>query len=110
MRALLLTCLTFVVFIGIYTQLTLFIVPPIGAVPEGRTLVLWRYSVTEAGEIKGLNLEFIDSADAICARHLGHVNLLCRGVMLGAVAGGSTILLRLPYSELLNSIADANVR
>lgn len=75
----------------VYTQITIFVVPPIGAVPEGRTLIISRLAATA----------FIDSADAVCERIQGSVNLLCRGMVLGAVAQNATIYLRLPYSESL---------
>lgn len=77
------------------TQFTLFIVQPIGAVPEGRTLLISRLN-------KG---EFIDSADAMCVRIQGGVNLLCRMAVLGAVVNKGTIYLRLPYSETLYLIS-----
>jgi hypothetical protein len=80
-----------VVAIVFYTQFTIFVVPPIGAVPEGRTLVMTRLNKTQ----------FIDSADAMCERMQGGVSLLCRGMFLGAVVEKSKILVRLPYSEWL---------
>lgn len=73
------------------TQITLFVVQPIGAVPEGRTVVLKRLE----------GLRFIDSADAYCEREAGGVSLLCRAAVLGKVATEDNILLRLPYSEAL---------
>lgn len=73
------------------TQCTIFVVQPIGAIPEGRTLIVLRQG----------QLKFIDSADAICARIQGGVSLLCRGATLGSVAQNTTILARLPYSETL---------
>lgn len=78
------------------TQVTIFVIPPIGAVPEGRTLIISRMK----------NTQFIDSADAMCERIQGGVNLMCRGFALAAVAGNSKIYARLPYSETLNSIAN----
>lgn len=78
-----------------YTQLTVFVVPPIGALPEGGTVVILKLNKTE----------FIDSPDAMCERIQGGVSLLCRGVILGAVAEKSTILMRLPYSALLYEIS-----
>lgn len=81
--------------LAICSQITFFVVPPIGAVPEGRTVVISRLNKTE----------FIDSPDAMCERIQGYVSLLCRGMVLGAVLEKSTILLRLPYSELLYSIS-----
>jgi hypothetical protein len=73
------------------------VVPPIGAVPEGATVVV-------AGA-PGLNL--IDTADAFCLRTTGEVTLLCRGAALAAVAKNGSILLRLPYSETLDAITQA---
>jgi hypothetical protein len=78
-----------------YTQLTFFVVQPIGALPEGRTLLLRRTG----------RLKFIDSADAVCERETGGVNLLCRGAILGAVAREGNVLARLPYSSTLYSIS-----
>ena len=77
------------------TQLCLFVVQPIGAVPDGRTLILRRTG----------KLRFIDSADALCERETGGVSLLCRGAALGAVGRDGTVLARLPYSKLLYSIS-----
>jgi hypothetical protein len=79
----------------VYTQLTFFVVPPIGAVPEGATLVM----------LRGQKTEFIDSADAMCERMQGGVNLLCRGIAIGAVGQNATLLMRLPYSSMLYSIS-----
>jgi hypothetical protein len=75
----------------IYTQVTFFVIQPIGAVPDGRTLVIWR-----TGKLK-----FIDSADGVCAREASGVSLLCRMAVLGAVARNGTVLVRIPYSETL---------
>lgn len=77
------------------TQVTFFVVQPIGAVPEGRTILISRLNKTN----------FIDSADAMCERLTGKVNLICRGMMMGAVAEKSDIILRLPYSETLYLIS-----
>jgi len=75
--------------------ITIFVIQPIGAVPEGRTLVITRLT----------NMNFIDSADAICDRKMGGVSLLCRAAVMGRVGETSSILLRLPYSETLYSIS-----
>ena len=81
------------------TQFTLFVNPPIGALPEGKTVVI--------GRLGGMN--FIDSPDAWCARHLGYVNLLCRAMVLGTMANNATIYLRLPYMESLYLISTGGV-
>lgn len=88
------------VLLFVTTQLTLFVVQPIGAVPEGRTLVIWRLQT----------MHFIDSADAWCARKMGGVNLLCRGVVLGRVGSADVILLRLPYSDTLYLWSTGGIR
>lgn len=73
------------------TQVTLFVIQPIGAVPDGVTLLMWR----------GQGTNLIDSADALCERNSGGVTLLCRGMAIGAVAQSDTIIARLPYSDFL---------
>ena len=78
-----------------YTQLTLFVVPPIGAVPEGNTVVILQLKKTN----------FIDSPDALCERIQGGVSLLCRGVIMGRVLEKSKIIMRLPYNESLYLIS-----
>ncbi len=84
-----------VTIIVIYTQLTIFVVPPIGALPEGRTVIITKLNKTE----------FIDSPDAMCERIQGGVSLLCRGMVMGTVLANSTILVRLPYSSWLYSVS-----
>lgn len=86
--------------LGIYTQITIFVVPPIGAVPEGRTVIMLRLSKTN----------FIDSADAICERIQGSVNLICRGMTMAGVVNNTKILARLPYSEWLYLISTGGKR
>ncbi|MCP2132827.1 hypothetical protein [Bradyrhizobium ottawaense] len=80
--------------------ISIFVVQPIGALPEGRTVILLRYPWRSA---KGLS--FIDSADAFCARNSGGVTLLCRGITAGAIAKNAPILARLPYSATLYGIS-----
>ena len=86
---------TTVLAVLIYTQITIFVIPPIGALPEGKIVIITRLNKTE----------FIDSPDGMCDRIQGGVSLLCRGMIMGAVLEKSTILLRLPYSSWLYSIS-----
>jgi hypothetical protein len=81
-------------FIGAQ-YITIFVIQPIGAVPQGRTLIIVRLT----------NLNFVDSADAVCDRKMGGVSLLCRAAVLARVGEKSSILARLPYSEALYSIS-----
>ena len=78
-----------------YTQLTLFVIPPIGAVPEGKVVVILKHEKTN----------FIDSPDAICERIQGKVNLLCRGLVIVKILENSKIIMRLPYNKTLYSIS-----
>lgn len=48
------------------SQVTIFVIQPLGAIPEGRTLVMSRRVGTK----------FIDSADAMCLRIQDGVSLL----------------------------------
>ena len=64
----------------------LYSVPPIGALPEGRTLVVWR----------GHGEPFFNSPDGVCLKRTGGVSLMCRGAALSQ-APLDRIILRLPY-------------
>ncbi len=86
---------TAILVIVAYTQITIFVIPPIGALPEGKTVVIARLNKTE----------FIDSPDGMCERMQGGVSLLCRGMVMAAVLEQSTILLKMPYSSSLYSIS-----
>lgn len=70
---------------------SIFVIQPIGAIPDGVTVVITRLD----------NVNFIDSPDAICERRMGGVSLLCRGMVAGRVASEADILLRLPYARWL---------
>jgi hypothetical protein len=74
---------------------TIFVIQPIGALPEGRTIIVSRLT----------KLHFIDSPDALCEREMGGVNLLCRAMVAGRVAQEATIIARLPYSSTLYGIS-----
>jgi len=100
MKKSLIAALLIAVAIVIYTQLTVFVVPPIGAVPEGRTVIILRLNKTD----------FIDSPDAICDRLQGGVSLLCRGMTMAAVVENSKILVRLPYSDWLYLVSTGGKR
>lgn len=100
MRKLIAASLVVIIAIAVYTQITIFAVPPIGAVPEGRTVIMLRLNKTK----------FIDSADAICERIQGSVNLLCRGMTMVGVVNNTKIIARLPYSEWLYLISTGGKR
>jgi hypothetical protein len=86
----LLLALILVVF-ATSTQVSIFVIQPIGAIPEGRTIVISRMS----------NTRFIDSADAVCMHVQGGVNLICGAAILGAIGREAYLYARLPYSQTL---------
>jgi hypothetical protein len=63
------------IVVFLYLNVGLFTIQPIGAVPEGITLVLWRNP----------KRPFFDSADRLCMDVQGGVTLLCRVSALGAL-------------------------
>jgi hypothetical protein len=69
------------------------VVQPIGIVPTGKTLVILRLNKTN----------FIDSADAMCVRETGNLNLLCRGMMMSAVINNSQVIMELPLASNYSS-------
>ena len=84
----LLLALLVALLVAVGTQLGVYTIQPIGAVPEGRTVIIWR----------GADEPFFNSADAECLRVQQSVSLLCRVLALGW-APVDRIMLRLPYSE-----------
>jgi hypothetical protein len=73
---------------GFYTTMGFYSIQPIGAIPEGGTVIVWRNS----GE------PFFNSADALCLERTGGVSLLCRAMAM-AQAPKDRIVLRLPYQK-----------
>ncbi|BAQ47485.1 MULTISPECIES: hypothetical protein [Methylobacterium] len=94
-KALILVACVAIAFIIAAQFVTIFVIQPIGAIPEGRTIIVSRLT----------KLHFIDSADAICEREMGGVSLLCRGMVAGRVASEAKIIARLPYSSMLYDIS-----
>ena len=85
----LLWAIIIIVLIIVYTQIGLFTIQPIGAIPDGITLLV----------LRSPGRPFLDSADRMCIDTLEHVSLLCRGMAMGTVVEEYTIILRLPYME-----------
>lgn len=84
-----------IILIAAASQVTIFVIQPIGALPEGKTLVISRMS----------NTKFIDSADAICERTQGGVSLLCRIGAMGGTLKNAQIYARMPYIHWLYQIS-----
>lgn len=82
----------------IFFTIGFFVIQPIGAIPEGKTIVFWRV---------GSNMPFISSADGLLLEADQSVTLIGRGVILGAVADimEGRIIIRLPYMDFLYKIS-----
>ncbi len=78
----------FRVFCGI------FVIQPIGAIPEGATIVYWR---------SGLNLPFIASADGLLEEKGSGVSLLGRAAVIAGLADTlkQRKIVRVDYSETI---------
>ena len=95
MRRLLLLVVLFGLCALFYATSAIFVVPPVPAVIEGKTLIVTR--------MKGM--AFLDSPAGWCAREAGEATVICQGLMLTRVAQDARILLELPYSETLADLA-----
>lgn len=90
--------ITFVIALILYFSVGFFVIQPIGAVPEGITIMYFRM---------GLNTSFISSADGILLDNDQDVSLLARLVVLGkfgTIVNERTIV-RLPYSQTMYLIS-----
>ena len=94
-KTILLISVLAIALILIATQVTFFAIQPIGAIPEGVTLVM----------LRGTGTQLFDSADAMCMRIQSGVSLLCRGLVIGQVSKNGTVLFKLPYLEFIYSLS-----
>lgn len=85
---------TAVLFILAYLCLGVFVVQPIGAIPEGATVIFWRLNT---------ELPFISSADGILLNSGQQVSLLSRGIVLGRISEAvlPRKIISFPYSRTL---------
>lgn len=83
------------VFLSImYITLGIFVVQPIGALPEGVTIIYWR---------AGSNMPFVTSPDGLLLAKKQDVSLLSRSIALAAVSEviRKRAICRMPYMEWL---------
>jgi hypothetical protein len=77
-----------VLLIILLSQMGFYTIQPIGALPDGVTLLIWRTSSNP----------FFNSPDAVCLKIQQGVSLLCRGLAMRQ-APVDRIILRLPYMD-----------
>ncbi|HHQ6589346.1 TPA: hypothetical protein ACSTLU_005331 [Serratia fonticola] len=75
--------------IFIFNKITVFSVQPIGALPDGITIVMWRKN----------DMRLFDSPDGICLRRVGHVSILCRSQAMIESVDKDNIIMRLDFIE-----------
>jgi hypothetical protein len=81
-----------------YLSMGLFVIQPMGAIPDGATIVYFRL---------GMNLPFISSADGLLLEKMGSVNLLGRAMMMAGLAKPvlDNKIVSMPYSRSLYLIS-----
>lgn len=84
-----------VVIVFLIFQVSLFVIQPIGAIPKGRTLLIWRLNT----------MHLVDSPDGWCQRRIGGVSLLCRAAVLSQIAKKDVLIASFPYSDTLYLIS-----
>ena len=77
-----------IILLLVVSRMGFYTVQPLGALPKGITLLVWRSS----GE------SFFNSPDATCLHAQGGVSMLCRGIAIGQ-APVDRVIVRLPYME-----------
>lgn len=84
-----------------YKSIGLYIIQPIGAIPDGVTIVYLRWSPLAPD--KYLSVPFIESTDGQLLRTTGEVSLFARILAMGTFMKliENRILLKLPYFEQL---------
>lgn len=94
--------LLLLMFAVIWATTVVFIVQPIGMIPNGVTAVIFKPDrLFVSGKI-----DFLETPDHFQYKNGGSVTLLGRGVVIGAVVDSGTILMRLPYSSKLEYLAN----
>ncbi len=90
--------LIIVFIIGLFFRIFcgIFVIQPIGAIPEGATIVYWRIGMD-------IDLPFIASADGLLDKSGAGVSLLGRGMLLAKIAGPvkENEIFRMGYSETI---------
>ena len=91
-NVLIISIVVFLIFIR--TTIGIFVIQPIGAIPEGTTIVYWRV---------GTNFDFVESADGLVQKTGAGLSLFTRGIALAAAAEPvvQREIFRMPYSSFL---------
>ena len=91
-NVIIISIVVFLIFIR--TTIGIFVIQPIGAIPDGTTIVYWRV---------GTNFDFVESADGLVQKTGAGLSLFTRGIALAAAAEPvvQREIFRMPYSSFL---------
>jgi len=90
----------------IYSTTYVLIIPPIGAMPEGRTIWMLKPNrLFIAGRI-----DFLETPDHFQYKNTGKVSIFGRAITLSTMMKSSTIIIRLPYINVLEVIANGGLK
>lgn len=70
-------------------KITIFTVQPIGSIPDGISIVMWKQK----------DEPFFNSPDAMCLKIQGGVSLLCRGMAINRYFDEKNVIYRMKYKE-----------
>lgn len=91
----------FIVLVLVWSTTFLLVVQPIGAVPEGRTVWMFKPDRLFTQKV----IPFVCSADGILLDTMGSVSLFTRGIALSTLVKSGKIIARFPYSRSLYLIS-----
>jgi hypothetical protein len=90
-----------ILIIIVWATTFIFVIQPIGAVPEGKTIWIFKPDRLFTQKI----IPFICSPDGFLLDTVGHVSLFGRLGAMGAILNSGSIIIRLPYSRSLYLIS-----
>ncbi|BCS88584.1 hypothetical protein [Pseudodesulfovibrio sediminis] len=93
-KFLLLLIVAGIIFV-VSTKVTVFVIPPMGFVTKGKTVVIPRPD----------GMGFLENAESACEQTSGPENLLCQALVLKDVSTEAEVLVRFPYSSTLDSLS-----
>lgn len=94
-----------IVFSFIWSTTFLFVIQPMGVVPKGGVVWMWKPDrlLTEK------TIPFICSADGFMLKYFGQVNLLGRALCMGAIIESGKKITTLPYMHSLYLLSTRGV-
>jgi len=105
-KSLAITVLIVAILLIVWSTTFLLVVQPIGAVPKGRTVWIFKPDRLFTQEV----IPFVCSADGMLLKTTGSVNLFGRAIMLAALSESGNIIGHFPYSHTLYLISTGGAK